>query len=216
MTWDLQQVNRKRAGSLGLLPVQIPGIGTYECSDGHVFAAVGTPAGARWTELLAWMVEEGKAEDLTEEPYRGVIQGLDMAYITGIMSALRLKPEEVTPKLPLLKHINEVLQRFMRGKSKWDAYQDGQARRLLIGIVSTPQDLVESPQLNARNWFQDVEVGYLDETLRFPGAPYRFSAMKAGAYRPPPDAGEHNVEILCGELGLGREQLDGLTGAAVV
>jgi crotonobetainyl-CoA:carnitine CoA-transferase CaiB-like acyl-CoA transferase len=216
MTWDLQKFNRARMGALGLLPVQIPGIGTYECSDGHVYAAVGTPAGARWTDLLSWMEEEGKAEDLGQEPYLGVIQQLDMAYITAIMGAFRLNPEEVKPKLPVLQHIGEVLQRFMLTKTKWEAYEQGQARRLLIGIVSTPQDLVESPQLNARKWFQDVRVDYLGETLRFPGAPYRFSATPAGALRPPPSCGEHNVDVLCGELGLTTEELNALTAAAVV
>ena len=72
-SWDMLQSLRNRAGERGMIPVNFPGIGAYECKDGYVFGYVGTPGGAPWSELLDWLIEEGAAEDLTEEPYLGVL-----------------------------------------------------------------------------------------------------------------------------------------------
>src|SRR5690606_815221 len=34
-TWDLQKRNRTRTGDRGMLPIQLPGAGNYQCKDGH-------------------------------------------------------------------------------------------------------------------------------------------------------------------------------------
>ena len=36
-----------------IIPLEVPGIGVYECSDGHVYGYVGAPGGATWGDLLA-------------------------------------------------------------------------------------------------------------------------------------------------------------------
>ncbi|MCH7571775.1 MAG: VWA domain-containing protein, partial [Planctomycetes bacterium] len=146
--YDLNKAVRGRTGRSGALSVTVPGLGAYEAADGWIWGYVGTPAGAPWPELLKWMEEEGKAEDLTQEPYRSTAEQLNMAFLTKLM----LNPEEGKEKAPLLQHINEVLQRFFAGKTKRELYEQGQGRRLLIGIVSAPDDLAENRQLNARDW----------------------------------------------------------------
>ena len=68
-TWDMIEALRTRNAHRGIIPIDVPGIGPYECRDGWVFGYVGSPAGATWGDLLAWMIEEGKAEDLADGPY---------------------------------------------------------------------------------------------------------------------------------------------------
>ena len=68
-TWDMLEALRTRNAHRGIIPIDVPGIGLYECRDGWVFGYVGSPAGATWGDLVAWMNEEGKAEDLTDELY---------------------------------------------------------------------------------------------------------------------------------------------------
>ena len=189
-SYDLNKSVRNRTGARGIIPIAFPGIGPYESSDGWIWGYVGTPGGAPLAELLKWMEEEGKAEDLGDEPFRGVIEQLDIRFLTGII----LDPEKRKETLPLLGHINEVFTRFCAGKTKWELYEQGQGRRLLIGIVSTPEDLVKNPQLTARNWLQDVRHEELDATIRTPGPPVRLSetpwriASHAPLARPPPPA----------------------------
>ncbi len=210
-TYDLNKSVRGRMGRRGGLPITVPGMGPYEASDGWIWGYVGAPGGAAWTELLKWLEEEGMAEDLTEEPYRPIIEQLNIRFLTGLM----LNPEESKPKIPLLEHIDGVLARFFASKTKWELYEQGQGRRLLIGIVSTPEDLVKNPQLKARDWYQGVEHPDLGETLRYPGPPYRLSETPWRIDRRPPRVGEHNAELLS-ELGYSQEELEALAASGAV
>ena len=208
-TYDLNKAVRGRTGGRGALPITVPGIGPYEANDGWIWGYVGTPAGAHWTELLKWMEEEDKAEDLSEEPYRPVIEQLGLRFLTSVI----LNPEEREKHAPVLEHIDEVLRRFFAGKSRVELYEQGQGRRLLIGIVSEPEDLAKNAQLNARNWYQDIEQPGLG-TLRYPGPPYRLSETPWRIDRRPPLAGEHTAEVL-GELGYSKEEVEALASGAM-
>ncbi len=211
-TWDMLQQLRTRTGSGGALPITIPGIGVYECKDGYVFGYVGTPGGAPWSELLQWMIEENAAEDLTQEPYHDICVNLNMRFLTGLMQ----DPSTIGEKIKNLGHINEVLKRFFATKGRWDLYENGQRRRLLIGIVSTPEDLAKNPQLQYRQWLTAVEHDDIGMTLQYPGPPYRFSETPWAIYRRPPGVGEHNAEVYCEELGVGRDELQRLSAAGVI
>ncbi len=190
--FDLQGAVRTRTGVRGALPINVPGMGPYEASDGWIWSYVGAPGGAFWTELQAWMIAEGKAEDLTDEPYHSIIAELNMRFLTQVV----LNPESAKEKGPALQHIDEVLVRFYKSKPKWEIYEQGQRRRLLVGIVSSPEDLANNPQLQARNWFQDIAHPELNDALRYPGPPYRLSETQWRITRRPPLLGEHNDEVL--------------------
>lgn len=211
-TWDMLEQLRCRTGSRGILPIDIPGIGVYECKDGYVFGFLGTPGGAPWSEMLKWMEEEGKAEDLTQEPYLDFINNLNLRFLTGIMQ----DPSTIADKLQIMSHITEVLRRFVAGKSKWEMYEGGQGRRLLWGIVSTPEDIAKSPQLRHRKWLTPVEHPELNDTLQYPGPPYRLSETPWAIRMRPPLVGEHNNEIFGGELGVTPEEWQSLSAAGVV
>ncbi|HEU4760233.1 MAG TPA: CoA transferase [Dehalococcoidia bacterium] len=210
-TWDMLQQLRYRTGARGMLPIEIPGIGIYECRDGHVFGYVGTPGGAPWTELLDWMIEEGKAEDLGEEPYRGFIGTLNLRFLTGLFT----EPAALGEKVRMLAHLNEVLRPFLRDKGKWEVYEVAQRRRLLFGIVSTPEDIANNPQLESLKWLTPVAHPELGETLTYPGPPYRLSETPWAIRRRPPQLGEHNAEVY-GELGVDQGELERLRAAGVV
>jgi len=190
--YDMTKAVRGRTGARGVLPVVLPGLGPYEASDGWVWSYVGTPAGAPWRNLYAWMQEEGAAEDLGDEPYHGVIDQLDIRFLTG----LALSADDREKHGPALAHIDEVLRRFFATRTKWQLYEEGQGRRLLIGIVSTPEDLANNPQLAARNWLQSVEHAALGEAVPYPGPPYRLSETPWRIDRSPPQLGEHTDEVL--------------------
>jgi len=212
-TYDMTKALRKRVGARGGLPIDVPGIGVYECTDGQVFAYLGTPGGAPWTVMLDWMTREGMAEDLNDEPHLGLIQGLNLRYLTGLAA----EPDKLPERLKLLAHLGEVFRRFCASMSKWTLYEEGQQQRLMIGIVSTPEDLAKNPQLEARAWFQDVAHDHLGgATLRYPGPPYRLSATPWATRRRPPLPGEHNVEVFVDGLRIAEERLGELRTKHVV
>ena len=101
-----------------------------------------------------------------------------------------------------MNHIVEVLRKFVGARSKWDLYESGQRRRLLWGIVSTPEDIAKSPQLQYRKWLTPIQHPEIDDAITYPGTPYRLSETPWVISRRPPLVGEHNNEILGGELGV--------------
>lgn len=211
-TWDMNQQVRTRTGARGIIPIDIPGIGVYDCADGQVFAYLGTPGGAPWSTMLEWMTREGKAEDLNEEPYASMIAGLNLAFLTGLVR----EPEKLGERIQMLGHIYQVFARFCAGVSKWTLYEEGQRQRLMFGIVSTPEDLVKNPQLNARNWYRSLHHDHLGDDVSYPGPPYHLAATPWALRRRPPLPGEHNHEVFVEELGVPASELEALTAAGAL
>ena len=211
-TWDMMQALRTRTGSRGIVPFDIPGIGIYECNDGHVFGYLGTPGGAPWSEMLNWMTEEDKAGDLNEQPYHDFIHNLNLRFLTGMVQ----DAANLGKNIQIMSHIVGVLKEFTAGKTKWEMYEGGQGRRLLWGIVSTPEDIAKNPQLQSRNWLTSVEHPEIRDTLQYPGRPYWLSETPWAVHHRPPLVGEHNSEILGGELGVTLDEWQKLEAARVV
>ncbi|MCS7296307.1 MAG: CoA transferase [Chloroflexota bacterium] len=190
-TWDLQKRNRVRTGEKGMIPVALPGWGVYRAKDGWVQLMVLAPAGKDFPALVDWMRERGMAADLDEEPYASLCAQLSMPFVTQVMT----NPESAMAVIPQLAHINEVVKAFIATLGAVEAYEEGQRRQLLVGLVSTPKHLAENAQLRARGWYRPVEFPHLGVTIEFPGPPYRLSETPARIGRPP-RLGEHTAEVL--------------------
>ena len=97
-----------------------------------------------------------------------------------------------------------------------DLMRETMARGLVIGLVQTPVQVVESPHLEERGFF--VELDHPDAgPLKYPGPGFFIDGENAmDASRPAPRLGEHNVEILGGELGLSLRELGLLRAARVI
>jgi len=76
--------------------------------------------------------------------------------------------------------------------------------------------LSPNPQLEARGFFQTMTHPHTGET-RYPSLPAIFSAFERELHRsPPPTLGQHNREILQGDLGLSDEECDRLEAEGVI
>jgi crotonobetainyl-CoA:carnitine CoA-transferase CaiB-like acyl-CoA transferase len=145
---------------------------------------------ASWRPLVEWMQRHGKAGDLPQERFEAVVHR---------------SPAQRTDADTM--HVLGLLARFVEGLDAEEVYREGQARRLPWAIVRAPEENVEDPHWRDRGFFVDVHHPQLGESVTFPGGPYRFSRTPWRIRQHAPLVGEHNVQILQGELGLGREQL---------
>ena len=116
---------------------------------------------------------------------------------------------------PQLDAVHEEIARFARQHPKQELYEAGQQLRVLIGMVSAPQDISSSPQLNARDWFVEVDDRGRGRTLRYPGPPWKMHGTPASLRRPAPLLGEHNAEVF-GALGIDATELARLRATEVV
>jgi crotonobetainyl-CoA:carnitine CoA-transferase CaiB-like acyl-CoA transferase len=94
-------------------------------------------------------------------------------------------------------------------------YEQAQRRRLLFGIVSTPEDLANNPQLEYMHWLTEVEHPELGVKMQYPGAPYAFAESPWAIRRRPPLLGEHTAEVLA-EVGITTETISSLESQGVV
>lgn len=76
--------------------------------------------------------------------------------------------------------------------------------------VQTFDEALEDPQLTHREFFKDVEHHSAGK-FRYPGLPYRFSKPGPRLVRPAPRLGQHNEEVLGGELGISMADLERLS-----
>jgi crotonobetainyl-CoA:carnitine CoA-transferase CaiB-like acyl-CoA transferase len=190
-TWDFQKKNRARTGATGGIPIALPGSGTLKVKDGNILLYIIAPAGGDLPDLVDWMREKGQAGDLDEEPYATLVANMNMGWLTQLMS----NPENAAKYLPLLPHVNELIANFFASMTAREAYEEGQERRLLVGIVSTPKDLAENTQLRARDWYVSLPEAPAGGPVEFPGPPYRLSETPAIISRPP-RLGEHTAAVL--------------------
>ena len=90
------------------------------------------------------------------------------------------------------------------------------ARGLVIGLVQSPEQVVNSPHLAERGAL--VEMDHPEAgVLKYPGPGFLMDGinpMEGGS--PAPLLGEHNHQVYCEELGLSSEELENLRSEGIV
>jgi crotonobetainyl-CoA:carnitine CoA-transferase CaiB-like acyl-CoA transferase len=131
----------------------------------------------------------------------------------------RLRDPKFETRQGRTQHWKELLA-LVEGKlSQWkarDFMKEAMDRRLVVGVVQSPEEVANCPHLAARGTFAVVdhpEVG----TLQYPGAGFLIDGVNpvAGG-RSAPRLGEHNAVIYGGELGYSSEELAVLHAAGVI
>jgi crotonobetainyl-CoA:carnitine CoA-transferase CaiB-like acyl-CoA transferase len=157
----------------------------FPCADGHVAliasgGAIGAPAMAA---LTAWMAEEGMAPaSMRERDWRG----WDAGYLLAAGERGQAELDEV----------EAAVARFLAGKSKAFLYAEALRRGVLLAPVADARDLLENPQLAAREFFVALDEPRLGRPVRRPGPFARLEATPIALRRPAPALGEHTAEVL--------------------
>ena len=172
---------------------------TWPCKDGFVNFQLsgGAGAGRGVNNMVRWMEEEGLGD-----PYLGSIDWTTLGY--GMINKEML--ERVVPPI----------ERFLMSHTKAELFEGAVKRRILLFPVATPSDILQNPQLQARQYFQRVTPPELGTPVTYPGPFVRASATPLTLRRLAPKLGEHNEDVYVTELGLTREDLVRLREAGVV
>ena len=91
-----------------------------------------------------------------------------------------------------------------------DLMKETMAKGLVVGLVQSPQQVVDSPHLFERGFF--VEIDHPEAgSLKYPGPGFLLDGVNPmEGSRAAPALGEHNSEILGGELGLSARSMQRL------
>lgn len=100
--------------------------------------------------------------------------------------------------------LNALLVSWCAERTKAEVYQTMATAGFAAGYFATPQDLLDSPQLAAREFFQTVDHPAAGR-LTLPGLPYQLSETP-GRLRPAPALGAHTEEVLAAHPATEPEQ----------
>lgn len=87
--------------------------------------------------------------------------------------------------------------------------------RMLFGIVQTPADLAQCPQLEARAFYQEVEHPVIG-TIKVPFRLWNMTPTPATYRRPAPLLGQHNAEVYGALLGYADDEITRLRDLGVI
>jgi crotonobetainyl-CoA:carnitine CoA-transferase CaiB-like acyl-CoA transferase len=169
--------------------------------DVSILYFFGPAMGPFTRRLMEWIYDEGGCDAATrDKDWRAYMELL----VTG---------QEPVAEYERLKALVEA---FTSTKTKAELFDAARARGLLIAPITTIAEVVDSPQLAARHYWQPLEHPELQQTFRYPGPFAQFSAAPIVYRRRPPLVGEHNGEIYRDELGLTEQQLTTLQSRGIV
>ncbi len=162
--------------------------GILPCKDGHI--VVVTPQERQWDAFVKLMGDpEWAKEDFCK----------DMVARTKNASLVNEKVTEWT-----LKHTKEEI------------FKKGQALSCPVAAVNTAEDVVNSEQMAAREFFTPLDHPGVGKLNKFPSRPFKFHKTPWQLERPAPLLGQHNEDIYCKRLGYKKEDLERLQEAGII
>ncbi len=111
--------------------------------------------------------------------------------------------------------ITEATAAWMAARTTADAIAELEAARVPAGPVYDLDDVLEDPQVKARELLQYVEYPDAPRPVPLANTAVRLSATPGGIRHRAPMLGEHTDEVL-GEIGYSAEEIAGLRSAAAV
>ena len=157
------------------------------CKDGYFVSQAG--GGASWDDLAEFY---GRPE-LKEERFADV----DQRVVNGqALDAILIEAAKERTMAEMFKTASEQY-------------------RMLFGIVQTPADLAHCAQLEAREFYQNVEhpvIGKINVPFRL----WNMTEIPARYRRPAPTLGQHNDEVYGRLLGYAEEEVTKLREAGVI
>ena len=178
--WDVLGDQHERLGPF-LLGRSIVGArfrNIWRCADGYVSFAIQGGAIGRHTGrmLVEWMASRGRVP--------AVLAAIDWEKFDNTV----LKQEEV-------ELLEGAVAPFFETLTKREFFEGVVARNMLGYPVSTVADVEADPQLDARGFWQDVEIPEAGRSIAFPGGFALFDGQRPRITRPAPRLGEHNAEV---------------------
>jgi len=143
------------------------------CKDGHIQLTLLQ----QWETLVELMAAEGTARDLTDAQWK------DEDY-----------------RIDHIPHIIEVVGEWAKKHTKEELFVLGQTMRFPWAPLCSLEDVLKNPQLEARQFFKQMDPPGNHSEFPCPGLPCKFSAFPQAQIRPAPLPGEHNEALSKGTV----------------
>ena len=100
--------------------------------------------------------------------------------------------------------LDQVVLDSIKERGKWDLFTKAAEARMLFGLVQTPSELLECPQLKSRDFYREIDHPVIGK-VKVPASLFNLSLTPYQYIRPAPTLGQHNSEIYVDGLEYSRE-----------
>ncbi|MFC1954038.1 CaiB/BaiF CoA transferase family protein [Chloroflexota bacterium] len=196
-TWDMMKVVLRHVDQAKTTTVRM--MKMWPCKDGYVAFLYfgGLRAKRRNLPFVKWMDSEGMADDFLNE----------MDWDTF---------DTTTTTQDIVGHLEEPTRKFFMSHTKAELLEGAVKHGAMVYPVSNTKDILECAQLNAREFWVELEHPELGTTITYPGAFAQSTGIPPRVSHRAPLIGEHNQEIYEDELGISRDKLIALGQARVI
>jgi len=156
---------------------------TFPAADGSVSItfSFGASLAHFTTELFRWIFDEGGCDEATRD--------LPFAELTARLAAGTCPPAEVD-------RLNAVIAAFTATRTKAELFAEAGRRRVLLAPIATLGEVLDSPHLADRGFWDTVTHPEADRPHRLPGRFVRSTATPLPVLGRAPLLGEHDTATL--------------------
>jgi crotonobetainyl-CoA:carnitine CoA-transferase CaiB-like acyl-CoA transferase len=104
-----------------------------------------------------------------------------------------------------LDRATNAIGRFFKSHTADELEAESTRRGIRLHKVCNSADTLHHVQLQARGFWVDLALDYLDDSIVYPGAFAKLSRTPMQDWHCAPLIGEHNREVYMGELGLSKK-----------
>lgn len=112
--------------------------------------------------------------------------------------------------------IDDLVANFIASLPQEEVYHAAQERGFTWGAVYHPEDLLDEPHLQDRDFWKTVEHPELGRSFTYPGEAAIYNGSPWRIASRAPLVGEHNKAVFCDQLGLSPQELDSLAARQVI
>ena len=193
--WDIRKNITKRGDAPGISHHTTQ---MWHCKDGWVcYSHGGTAVLSPSLPLIKWMEIEGFTNDFIKN------------FNWNRPDFAKISQED-------MDQVEEPTGRFFMAHTKFELLEGAVKHQVMLYPVATTADLLQNPQLAARDYWIELEHPELGTAITYPGPFGSFSETPIKISRRAPLIGEHNQEVYEKELGISKEELVTLKQSGVI
>ncbi|MGD9934370.1 MAG: CaiB/BaiF CoA transferase family protein [Dehalococcoidia bacterium] len=179
----VQRQTGRHAGVNPSMPSQIL------CGDGRMVNSGLPPRrGDDYRRMLMWLDEIGGREQFPEYPFLEIGAGQERIDLSKI---------QTDPEVAAIFGAGRECVNFIASKlSAFEFFTGAQERGFQVGIIYSPEEVMEDPHFKARGFPVEVDHPEHGRAFTYPGAPYAFEKSKWAVHRRAPLLGEDTKAVL--------------------
>ena len=158
------------------------------CGDGWIIVQPGGVGGASWEDIAGFFEAPEMLEARFADPAQRSQHG---------------------------DELDGIILDAIKDQNKWDLFPKAAEARMLFGLVQTPSELAECPQLGARDFYREIEHPVIGK-IKVPAVLFNLSLTPYSLRLTAPTLGQHNQEIYVDGLGYTQQELSHLRQLNVI